>query len=187
MKTNWTEERIREELRKLDEKTGLHGADLPISFTNSYSILACFVSGVEESFRFSNKYLKNDEFPDIEVEYLIRHEYAHYMSWTRYGEEGRGHGAFWKKCCSEIGAYCIRCHNKQREEYHQMKCEQRDLINSQLDNYHLGSKINHPKYGYGTIQTIIGEGTNRSAEISFASVGSKTLGLQWIDSNCSRV
>lgn len=187
MKTDWTEERIRKELRKLDERTGLHGAVLPISFTNSNCQLACFVSGIEDSFRFSNIYLKDNKFPDVEVVYLIRHEYAHYMSRTRYGAEGGGHGAYWKKCCSEIDAYSIRCHSKERAEYHQKKSEQEDIIRSSLDRYRSGSIIRHPQFGDGVINNIVGEGLNRIAKVRFASVGPKSLGLQWINSNCKLI
>ena len=40
--TIWPEERIREELRRLDRKTGLHGAELPIEFYEGKSYLGWF-------------------------------------------------------------------------------------------------------------------------------------------------
>ena len=38
----WDEERIREEFKKLDSMTGLHGADLPITFGKAKHTLGCF-------------------------------------------------------------------------------------------------------------------------------------------------
>ena len=38
----WDEERIREEFKRLDNMTGLHGADLPITFGKAKHTLGCF-------------------------------------------------------------------------------------------------------------------------------------------------
>ena len=38
----WDEERIREEFKRLDSMTGLHGADLPITFGKAKHTLGCF-------------------------------------------------------------------------------------------------------------------------------------------------
>ena len=38
----WNEEMIRAELKRLDRKTGLNGAKLPIKFTHSKHTLGCF-------------------------------------------------------------------------------------------------------------------------------------------------
>ena len=45
MTTGWNEKSIREELARLDVKTGLKGAKLPISFSNSKKTLGEY-SGV---------------------------------------------------------------------------------------------------------------------------------------------
>ena len=44
MKQIWTEERIRDELAKLDKITGLHGKVLPIIFNNRKRTLGMFSS-----------------------------------------------------------------------------------------------------------------------------------------------
>lgn len=48
----------------------------------------------------------NDE---EEVLDTILHEIAHALSYTRYGEAGKGHGRLWKSVCIEIGAKPERC------------------------------------------------------------------------------
>lgn len=40
----WDEKTIREEFKRLDSMTGLHGADLPITFGKAKHTLGCFVS-----------------------------------------------------------------------------------------------------------------------------------------------
>lgn len=40
---SWTEERIREEMARLDGKTKLHGAELPIKFNRARKTLGSFM------------------------------------------------------------------------------------------------------------------------------------------------
>ena len=89
MEAVFTEEMIREELRRLDKITGSHGADLPIKFGNSKSRLGYFSYGNEYfGFYFSNYYLMDTNFPVEGKMDLIRHEYAHYLDYTRRNRSG---------------------------------------------------------------------------------------------------
>ena len=97
----WTEERIREELRRMDRITGLHGAELPITFTRNHRCLGSFY--VEErKFAFSLYWFDDPEWPEAEARDIIRHEYAHYMNLERNGR--KNHGPEWEACCLEVGA-----------------------------------------------------------------------------------
>ena len=64
----WNEQMIRAEMKRLDRKTGLNGAKLPIKFTQSKSRLGCFHADEENmSFDFSLYYLADDSFPQEEA------------------------------------------------------------------------------------------------------------------------
>ena len=184
MITNWTEARIREELKRLDEITGLDGAKLPISFSNSIRTLGQYCSANGGAFRFSNYYYQNPEWPDEEALDTIRHEYAHYYDHMVYGNFG--HGATWKQCCRIVGAFPIRCYSDRRAEYYQKKHAEEARISSRFDTYCVGDGIEHPKYGYGIIVGIDGESLSRCIVVDFSSVGSKKLSLQWVDSYCKK-
>ena len=59
----WDEERIREEFKRLDSMTGLHGADLPITFGKAKHTLGCFyidnINKKPKKFHFSLFYFGN--------------------------------------------------------------------------------------------------------------------------------
>lgn len=107
----WTEEMIREEMRKLDEKTGLHGSELPIRFGKAKTSLACLVArdGKPDYFRFSRYYFDSPDFARGSAVETICHEYAHYMDVCRRGTSD--HGKHWKACCEEIYDELNRCFN----------------------------------------------------------------------------
>lgn len=77
MNKKWTEADIREEMAKLDLKTGLNGAELPISFNNSKCTLGLYYSTNGGSFKFSNYYFQDPNWPIEAALDVIRHEYAH--------------------------------------------------------------------------------------------------------------
>ena len=185
MKIKWNEYRIRQELKRLDTKTGLHGATLPIHFSNTKCLLGQY-NALEMSFKFSNFYFQDEDWPVEEAFDVIRHEYAHYMSHMIFGEKGLGHNKYWRKCCNDVGANPTRCYNSERSEYHKKKHEEEEKACVKIDNYKVGDTIIHPKFGNGIIREVFGEKINRSANVDFGDFGAKRLGLKWVDDNCKK-
>ena len=107
----WTAEKIRAIIRKLDEKTGLNGASLPIKLENHGNALGYYRYFGEKQFGFKPKYLNNPNTKESEVIDVIRHEYAHYYVdvtgiskyFTRKGSS-KGHNIDWKWACKMVGA-----------------------------------------------------------------------------------
>ena len=132
MKTEWSETAIRKELARLDEKTGLHGARLPISFSRAYTIIGQFSARGEGEFRFSTVYFRDPTWPVEEALNVIRHEYAHYMDYALY--DGVGHGSTWKKCCTMIGAVPQRCYSSRvarlLKEKHDEEAKQQLIVHN---------------------------------------------------------
>ncbi|MCD8089644.1 MAG: SprT-like domain-containing protein [Clostridiales bacterium] len=185
MKNVWNETAIRNELAKLDRKTGLKGAELPITFNNKIHTLGSYSSADGGAFRFSGYYFGNSSWPIEEAIDTIRHEYAHYMDHKLYG--CMGHGPSWKKCCREVGALPIRCYSKKRAQYYIEKREAERRKSAELDGYKTGCFIRHPKFGNGKIVEIIGTDTKRCAVVLFKNGEKKKLSLSWIDENCERL
>ena len=181
----WDEDKIRQELQRLDDRTGLNGSDLIIKFNNAKRCLGEYNSQ-EMTFRFSNYYFQDPDWPVEEALDVIRHEYAHYMAHMIYGEQGLGHNPYWRKCCLVVGAHPIRCYNKEREQYHYKKHKEEALLSARFDTYHIGDTIIHPKYGVGVICQFLGDGIGRSVDVNFSSVGVKRLGLKWVDHYCNQ-
>ena len=90
----WDEERIREEFKKIDSITGLHGADLPITFGKAKHTLGCFyfhtINKKPYKFHFPLLYFGDPEWSEASALDVIRHEYAHYMNCVLHGESGHG-------------------------------------------------------------------------------------------------
>ena len=114
----WTEDKIRFIIRKLDEKTGLNGAALPIAFKCTGRTLGEY-RHKPKAFRFNRKFFDTPSTGEAEVINVIRHEYAHYYVDAAYlaqyiGHSGRerSHGDDWKWACRMVGALPVRCHNK---------------------------------------------------------------------------
>ena len=58
----WDEERIRDEFKKLDSITGLHGADLPITFGKAKHTLGCFyIDNINKLFNCFYFFIKANE------------------------------------------------------------------------------------------------------------------------------
>ncbi len=184
MEIRWTENAIRKELSRLDKKTGLNGADLPISFNNARCTLGLYCSANGGSFKFSNYYYQDPNWPVEEAIDTIRHEYAHYMDHMLYGHGG--HGSTWKLCCEIVGATPIRCYTEKRADCYRQKHLEEDKLSERYDTYHIGDAIEHPKFGDGVIIDIFGESVNRIVTIEFTIAGVKKLGLAWVDSNCKK-
>ena len=185
MHTKWTEHAIREELAKLDKKTGLCGAKLPIRLNRAKNTLGSFSSADGGSFQFSNYYFQDPNWPVEEALDTIRHEYAHYMEFTLYGHGG--HGPTWKLCCDEIGAVPVRCYNAERAEHYRQKHLEEEKLSQHYDTYKVGDQIEHPRFGTGVIIDIFGESITRGVTIAFAEdVGIKKLGLAWVDTHCKK-
>lgn len=114
----WTEDKIRAIIRKLDEKTGLNGAELPIAF-NSYGWFLGHYHYVEpKACGLNRKFFDDLTTNEAEVIDVIRHEYAHYYvdaaNLARYIGHSRretSHGSDWKWACKMVGADPTRCHN----------------------------------------------------------------------------
>ena len=66
MQVIWNEETIREELRRLDLKTGLRGAELSIKFRIAKSYLGLYYQTEGKGFYFSTYYFEN---PDFQTEH----------------------------------------------------------------------------------------------------------------------
>ena len=184
MKNKWTESAIREEISKLDKKTGLHGARLPISFNNARCALGMYSPADGGSFKFSNYYYQDPNWPIEEALDTIRHEYAHYMDHVLYNH--CAHGSTWKHCCAIVGAMPIRCYNEKRADYYRQKHLKEESLSKRYDEYYIGDIILHPKYGKGVIKYVQGESISRIITVEFTSVGEKVLGLSWVDTNCNR-
>lgn len=186
MEPIFDEEMIRAELRRLDERTGLHAADLPIKFGRAKGTLGRFSypSDDEMEFYFSNFYFQDPNHPLEEKLDTIRHEYAHYMDYMFNGASS--HGPSWKRCCNIVGAFPTRCFSKQRSDAFLAKHERERELNEKYNNYRIGVAILHPIFGSGKIVDIVGEGIRRVACVTFESVGVKKIAVSWIDSNCKK-
>ena len=184
MEELFDEIKIRQELKRLDQITGLNGALLPIKFGKAKGTLGSFSYTSKDSleFYFSTYYFLDPGFPVEEKLYVIRHEYAHYMDYMINGFSS--HGPQWKKCCIKIGAFPIRCFNQGRANSFMEKHKKENIKNQALDEYQPELIIMHPRYGKGTITEINGKGLSRIAIVTFAEEINKKLSLIWISENC---
>ena len=183
----WTEERIREELRRLDQKTGLHGAELPIEFYRGTSYLGQYCL-VNQRFRFSVTYLEDPKWTEQSALDLIRHEYAHYMDHTLNGSiQYPCHGSRWKAYCSSIGGVPIGHYVEDIERQYKKQNMNKASLALRYGDYDVGKSIVHPQFGRGMIVGAAGEGASRIIDVRFPVVGIKRLGVAWVDKNCVKV
>ena len=180
----WFEEDIREEIRKLDKKTGLNGASFPIKFNKSNSILAYYrsIDAKSGEFCFSVNYFQNENYTKKEAIETIRHEYAHYMNHVIY--RSFGHGPTWRKCCSDIGAVAQRVYNRRLNNYFLLEREKEQEMLERCDSLVAGVKINHPIYGTGVVESTQGDLKDKCLSVSFAMTGIKILTAKWVLENC---
>lgn len=93
---------IRQEIKLLDNKTGLHAADVRIRLTKSIDDVGEFsFDKITEQFSFSMLYFLDTSIPKHALVYVIRHEYAHYYAYHVFNE--KNHGYFFKHCCKQLG------------------------------------------------------------------------------------
>lgn len=180
----WDEARVRDELKCLDQKTGLCGADLPIVFNNAKRTLGSFSThnGKAKRFCFSNHYFQNQDFPVEEAIDTIRHEYAHYMDFMINGK--LGHSTSWKQCCIRIGALPVRLYSEDRANCHRKKREKEDQETVKLDQFSPGTIIEHPHFGRGVVLSSAGSDSSRILQVAFSTVGQKALSASWVINNC---
>ena len=176
----WTEEQIRNELKRLDKITGLKGAELPIHFGNAISYLAMFCAGEKMYFLFSNYYFNNPKFSDESALNTIRHEYAHYLAYVQYGD--CSHGARWKACCQKVGARASRLYSERLNTITLDSEKGKKALQVKLSEYEPGQTILHPIYDEGTILSVNDDSS--IATVGFAKGMTKHLSLSWIEDNC---
>lgn len=186
MEPIFNEKMIRDELRRIDKKTGYNAADLPIKFGDAKSYLGKFIYGDNMSFYFSNYFFRDPNLALEEKLDTIRHEYAHYLDYMLHGFSSH-HGSAWKQCCHIVGALPVRCFRKEYSDYYVAMHKKERLLNEQYDQYCIGQEIVHPVFGNGVLTDIIGEGLSRIACVAFNGVGTKEIAIEWIDTNCKRV
>lgn len=116
----WTEDKIRSIIRKLDEKTDLNGAALPIKLASHGNALGYYQYVGENKFGFKPNFFNDPNTKEAEAVDVIRHEYAHYYVdatnisryFTRKGSS-RGHNTDWKWACKMVGADPTSYHRKE--------------------------------------------------------------------------
>ncbi len=186
MSSIWPEERIREELRKMDKITGLDGASLPIEFGYGRTRLGYFKldkNRKPEKFYFSKAYLEDEGFLHQEAIDLFRHEYAHYMDWMIFGQ--LGHGKTWKKCCNDIGAEPTRCYDGDKARILHLQFQKEKELGEKCNMLEEDIYIIHPKYDAGTIERTENEGIHKIVYVYFPMAGVKKLSAKWVIENCA--
>lgn len=189
----WPEARIREEIERLDRKTGLHGNDLDIRFNNVTQYLATFthsLNGNAPYFTFSIKYLEDDAYTNSVIVDLIRHEYAHYMVYTRYpGLKERSHGRTWQKCCLEIGAEpkgrFDPAHARRILEQEKQQEADNAFLHSLLEEVHTGDRFRHPIFGEGVVTGITPHAGHPRITLTFTDDTRRLFSARWVLENCA--
>lgn len=179
----WSKDAIRQEIGRLDQRTGLNGSDITVCLYDEREPLGCFtfIDPVRMTFGFSSTRFEDPKFTEAEALDVIRHEYAHYMEYRLYGES-TDHGPNWKACCRKIGA---RPQNFYTQEWKDL-ARTRDKAaqeRNRLDGFSVGKKISHPSFGEGVV-----EGVQRTASMTLITVAfpgcTKVLDVNWARQNC---
>lgn len=211
----WTEERIREEFRRLDDRTGLSGAGLPIKFGRSKSRMAAFIRPGKSGwmyFYFSVHWFHDPDFLPAAALQTIRHEYAHYMDWIYSYDYNLTHGQGWIDCCISIGTepdrlFCGPCPDdirRLRQDIAELEEKRRAIIAdirklrqkiAELEEKHraikqkykAGTKVIHPKFGSGIVISTSDHGQKWFVEIDFGENGVKLIDLKWMCDNIKKI
>lgn len=178
----WDENRIRQEIARLDSITGLDGVSLPITFGRARSYLGMFHGGDNPRFQFSWYYFNSPRYSDDTLIDTIRHEYAHMMVAQLYHEHG--HGRRWKECCLIVGATPVRCFNDRINDVSLDIEKGKALLVDRIKEYHVNQKIIHPYFDEGIIREVFEDGEYSIATIDFPKEGIKQITLKWVDENC---
>ena len=179
----WPEERIRQELQRLDKLTGLNGNALPIKFTYSNYMVGSFhVYDKNQWFEFSRAYFEDPGTPEQANLDTIRHEYAHYMDWAVYGN--LGHGPTWKKCCGDLNTPSNRLYSNALAQQYQKRQDRAEANTRLCAGYTEGQTVVHEKYGTGVIRSVREVKEDRMLEIAFENGQTKILSARWIHDHC---
>lgn len=193
-KPRWGEERIRQELARLDARTGLHGSELPIRFTQSKHTLGSYQASSDGSngcFSFSQYFYEDDGFSEFEALDTIRHEYAHYLCHMRYGQGASSpHGREWKACCRVVQALPRARYSAENNQRH-LALEQKERQRQQrLDDFlralSPGALLVHPIFGTGRVQSIRTCPRSEQLFVTFeGEAAPRRLSAQWAVEHCS--
>lgn len=200
------EREIRQFYKTLDQKTGLHGSTLPITFGYETDVVGSFTRSDDSCFHFSLLFLGScipNPLSLSDRKDLYKHEYAHYMEATmhipmEYRFRPGLHGSAWQYCCSLIGAaptpyfepgkgdktYDYDRLLKKKPPLHPSAAayratqERKNKDNSTV-KFQIGDTISHPKYGEGTIQDIKPLSSSVRLSVLFRD-GLHTLDQTWL-------
>lgn len=182
----WTEELIRNELKRLDDlvykKKGilLVGGIIPIKFNNRAATLGYFKTNPEYEFGFSLHFFNDDQFPEGAALDVIRHEYAHYYAYVVFGTAK--HNKAWKAACQVVGASPSRFYTEEFCEYQKRLEEKESRIYS--NRLCSGAEIVHKEYGRGVITNIALYRDLAVETVLFDSGLVKKLDEAWIIDHC---
>ena len=163
--TVWSEDRIRDEIKRLDEITGLCGVGIRIKFGRSAYYLGRFFAKNKEGqmeFYFSNVFFQDPSFREEYAVDVIRHEYAHYMNWVLNHKVG--HGNSWKRCCKIVGAKPDRIFKSNETERENITLDNLKRLFSGVGVFFKGYKYYD---GYGVIERIEKRHYGFSARVIF--------------------
>lgn len=188
----WSVDRIRTEIARLDEKTGLNGRSLPIRLNMARCILGQFFFRNEEprEFCFSSRFFEAEDFSCAEALDVIAHEYAHYMDCVLNGKFSDGpHGESWKECCRIIGARPFRYYMSELNQYalEREKKQQDKMLRAKslAQIFCRGKTVHHPAYGTGEIVSLEADEINQRINILFADGNQRLLDLDWVGGHCT--
>lgn len=102
-----TIEEIRDELKRLDARSGLSAADLDIKITDSYRKLGSYFYANDkrpEYFQFSSQLMDPRLFPDDIFIDTVRHEFCHFYVRHTETKPYKPHGLEWKLACIKFRA-----------------------------------------------------------------------------------
>lgn len=179
----WPRERILDEIRRLDAKTGLNGAKVTIRLYAEPEPMGCFtfIDPIRMTFGFSNTRFEEPGFTDTEALDIIRHEYAHYMEYQLYGFSS-DHGPYWQECCRKIGARPEKMYTEAFKQ--EARAKERDRIRrTRVDGYREGKQISHPTFGQGIVEKI-----DRMESITILTIrfgdALKRFDIDWVRKHC---
>jgi hypothetical protein len=183
---NWTIEKFREELQKLDDEHGLVGAQTEIILRNVKTFLGyCWfqvgnrtVTKPPKRFEFSLKYFNSPDFPEQVAIDVIRHEYAHHYAHVVFGSTR--HDWLWKKACVIVGANPKRLYNPKEWEWC-LSASKMPLIKSKFIK---GAALQHKFFGSGTVLDINDSTTHTPILTVQFATSVKRLDESWVLNNC---